>query len=147
MADGRHSNIKWPGRRFTVIRRLLYDAIPVILFRIATFRCVMQAPIRLSSKGNCEREGLSEALWSYQSNVSPTNCRLHGGFLTIPTGFLLQGSKDMATGWKLVSSFMHEIEVMQLWSLLRYLDGWLHNGWRYWAWYQKARPNSYQQPF
>jgi hypothetical protein len=29
-------------------------------------------------------------------------------------GFLLHSSKDLAAGWKLVSSFMREIEVMHL---------------------------------
>jgi len=68
----------------------------------------MQAPSRLLNKGNCEKEVLSEDLRTYHSK-----CRPGSGFLAMPTGFLLQGSKDVASGWKLVSSFIHEIDVVQ----------------------------------
>ncbi len=73
----------------------------------------MQTSIGLRPKEIADG-ALSELLWNGLSELCrpATNCRLRGGFRHIPTGFLLQGSKDRATGWKLVSGFLHEMEVM-----------------------------------
>jgi hypothetical protein len=96
---------KTPTARYTTL---------VILFRIVTFRCVTQAPIGLQVKEFPKGAAIRGVVEFSDQCQSTTNCRLHGGFLTIPTGFLLHSSKDLATGWKLVSSFMREIEVMHL---------------------------------